>query len=155
MTVFGLSIRGCCQDRYQLLEMALWSNRPCEARSRTEGTTTQKSLRELTPQAPHRQLTSTAYQETTTLFDFSCNYLPGTTTTSTIPLPLRQSVLCLQASPPMPQDCLLCSHYGANCSTAPLQTYEKGWIKDDRLFIFAPDSAKKVITICSSFANLV
>ena len=94
----------CCQ----LLEMALWSNSSCQDRSRVRGTNTQKSLRELTPQALHRQLTSTAYQETTTLFDFSCNYLPGTTTTSTIPLPLRQSVLCLQASPPTPQDCLLC-----------------------------------------------
>ncbi len=135
--------------------MALWSNGPCEDRSRVRGTNTQKSLRELTPQALHRQLTSTAYQDATTLFDFSCNYLPGTTTTSTIPLPLRQSVLCLQAYPPTPQDCLLCPHYKANYSTAPLQTYEKGWIKDDKLFIFASGSAKKMITICSSFANLV
>src|SRR5258708_22294276 len=56
---------------------------------------------------------------------------------------------------PMPQDYLLCPHYKANYSTAPLQTYEKGWIKDEKLFIFAFGSAKKIITICSSFANLV
>src|SRR5258708_15356973 len=139
----------------QLLEMALWSNSSCQDRSGVRGMGTQKSLRELTPQAPHRQLTSTAYQDATTLFDFSFNYLPGTTNTSIIPLPLRRSVLCLQASSPMPQDRLLCRHYKANYSTAPLQTYEKGWIKDEKLFIFAFGSAKKIITICSSFANLV
>ncbi len=46
-------------------------------------------------------------------------------------------------------------HYKANYSTAPLQTYEKGWIKDEQIIIFAFGSAKKIITICSSFANLV
>ena len=35
-----------------------------------------------------------------------------------------------------------------------LQTYEKRYVMHDGSFTFTPLGAKKIITVCSSFANL-